>query len=253
MSALASAVYVGRVTHSRRGPRHRFAYPLHMFYLDLDEVPGLARGPFRIGTFGWLSYCRDDYFGDRRVPLKQAVLDRVEAELGVRPDGPVRLLTQVRSFGYVFNPVSFYYCYGADGVTLEAVLAEITNTPWRERHAYVLPTVEGQVRSDFEKQFHVSPFFGMTQRYHWYLSRPAEDLAVTMVNTEGGKAEFSATLGLKRRDFTTRAVWRVALAQPLMAWAVHVRIYIQAFRLWRKQARYFEHPAQAVAAGRRKA
>jgi DUF1365 family protein len=254
MTSFASAIYEGRVTHSRRGPvRHRFGYPLHMFYVDLDELRHLPRGPFRIGRFGWLSFLRDDYFGDARTPLQTAVRDRVAAELGFRPAGPVRLLTQVRSFGYVFNPVSFYYCFAADGHTLEAVVAEITNTPWLERHAYVLRAKEGVVRAEFSKTFHVSPFFGMSQRYRWHLSTPGDDLAVAMVSTEGGQAAFSATLALRRRAFSRRTVWRVALTQPLMAWAVHLRIYVQAFRLWRKQTPYVEHPARAVEAGRRKA
>lgn len=224
-----------------------------MLYLDLDEVEQWPRGPFRTGRFGWLSYCRSDYFGAREVPLKTAVLDLVEARLGTRPAGPVRLLTQVRCFGYVFNPVSLYYCFDASGDHLRAIVAEITNTPWQERHAYVLPAEDGVVRSSFAKVFHVSPFFGLAQQYHWHLSTPGANLAVAMVNKEEGRPVFSATLALRRRPFAGTALWRAALTQPLMAWRVHLGIYIQAYRLWRKRTPYVDHPAKAVAAGRRKA
>jgi uncharacterized protein len=250
MTAAASAIYEGTLTHVRRGPtRHRFGYRLHMFYLDLDEVDrGLGTPVLRTGRFGVLSFCRADYLGDPGTPLKTAVLDRVEAQLGRRPSGPVRLLTHVRSFGYVFNPVSFYYCFAADGVTLEATVAEITNTPWKERHAYVLPASEGEVRAAFAKAFHVSPFFDMAQRYRWLLTTPGERLVVTMINEEGGRDVFSATLALARRPLTTPGIGAIALRQPLMAWRVHLGIYAQAFRLWRKKTPAFEHPETRAAA-----
>jgi DUF1365 family protein len=249
----ASAIYEGRVTHARRGPaRHQFSYPIHMFYLDLDELDRLPRGLFRVGLFGVLSFCRADYLGPADVPLKTAVLDRVQSRLGHRPSGPVRVLTQVRNAGYVFNPVSFYYCFGADGRTLEAVVAEITNTPWKERHAYVLPARDNVVRSDFAKDFHVSPFFAMAQQYRWHLTAPDQALTVAMVNEEAGQPVFSATLTLDRHPFSTASLWRAVVRQPLMAWRVHLGIYIQAYRLWRKRTPYFEHPARAAAAGRRR-
>ena len=245
-----SAIFRGKVTHVRRGPaRHLFSYPLHMLYLDLDEIDReLPVGMLRRGRFGWLSFHRGDYLGDPRVPLRQAVLDVVEAQLGFRPAGPVRLLAQIRYLGYVFNPVSFYYCFGADEVTLEAIVAEITNTPWQERHAYVLPAENGQVRGDFQKVFHVSPFFSMRQRYRWLLTTPGDRLAVTMVNEEQGQNVFSATLALERHALNPVNLWWVACRQPLMAWRVHLAIYIQAWKLRRKRTPYFEHPAAVTPA-----
>ena len=245
-----SAIYEGKVTHVRRGPvRHLFAYAIHMMYLDLDEIDrSLPVGVLRRGKFGWLSFFRGDYLGDAAVPLKQAVLDVVEARLGIRPAGPVRLLTQVRNLGYVFNPVSFYYCFAADQVTLNAVVAEITNTPWKERHAYVLPAQNGQVRGSFQKVFHVSPFFGLSQRYRWLLTTPGDRLAVTMVNEEEGRDVFSATLALTRRELSPSRLRRLLCRQPLMAWRVHLGIYMQAWRLRRKGTPYFEHPVAPPAA-----
>ena len=246
----SSAIFRGKVTHVRRGPaRHRFSYPLHMLYLDLDEIDrALPVGLLRRGRFGWLSFCRADYLGRREAPLKQAVLDLVQARLGIRPAGPVRLLTQVRCLGYVFNPVSFYYCFAADEVTLEAIVAEITNTPWKERHAYVLGAEHGQVRGASQKVFHVSPFFSIRQRYRWLLTTPGERLAVTMVNEEDGRDVFSATLALERHQLSPANLRRVVFRQPLMAWRVHLAIYIQAWSLRRKRTPHFEHPAAATPA-----
>jgi hypothetical protein len=245
VSPAASAIYEGTLTHVRRGPaRHRFSYRVHMLYLDLDEVErGLPAPILRSGRFGVFSLWRPDYLGSPQVPLKTAVLDLVEARLGRRPDGPVRVLTQVRSFGYVFNPVTFYYCFAADGVTLQATVAEITNTPWKERHAYVLPARDGEVRAAFPKAFHISPFFAMSQRYRWLLMTPGQSLTVTMVNEEDGRDVFSAVLSLDRRPMTRLRLAALALRQPVMAWRVHLGIYIQAYRLWRKRTPYFDHPA----------
>lgn len=265
MTTLASALYEGKLTHTRRGPtRHRFAMRLHMFYLDLDEIEdgggALPLSLLRRGRFGWLSFCRRDYLGNAARPLKSEVLDLVEARLGRRPTGPVRVLTQVRWLGYVFNPVSFYYCFGADGTTLEAMVAEITNTPWQERHAYVLPAADAGacpessrgVRASFPKAFHVSPFFDMDQRYRWVLTTPAEDLVVTMVNQEGGQDVFSATLALDRRPLTAATLWNISLRQPFMSWRVHLGIYIHALFLRLKGTPYVAHPSTRAAADLRR-
>jgi DUF1365 family protein len=254
VSHRASAIYTGRVTHARRGPaRHVFSYRLKMLYLDLDEIDRLLPcGILRHGRFGWLSFCRADYLGPIDQPLKRAVLDLVQARLGIRPAGPVRLLTQVRCFGYVFNPVTFYYCFAADGSTLQSIVAEITNTPWQERHAYVLPAAGHDVRAVFQKSFHVSPFFEMAQRYRWLLTTPGEHLAVSMVKERDGRDVFSASLALERRPLTAAALVGAAVRYPLMAWRVHLGIYVQAFMLWRKGTPYFEHPDRRDASGERR-
>jgi DUF1365 family protein len=238
VTARASAIYRGTVSHARRVPRaHAFAYRIYMLYLDLDELPGLSvRG-----------YRREDFLGDPSRDLAGEVRDRVEAALGFRPEGPVRLLTHVRSLGYTFNPVSFYYCFDRDGERLRAVVAEITNTPWGERHAYVLPAGPDGVTSSFAKAFHVSPFFPMDQSYDWRLGVPGDALDVEMVNRQGGSEVFRARLSLRRRALSPSALRRAALAQPLMAWKVHAAIYWQALRLWLKGTPFHVHPAKRAA------
>ena len=94
-----------------------------------------------------MRFRRSDYLGDPAVPLADAVRALVAERLGSAPQGPIRLLTHLRTFGHCFNPVSFYYCFAADGERLEAIVAEVTNTPWGERHAYVLPRGDADAAS----------------------------------------------------------------------------------------------------------
>ena len=249
-----SAVYEGTVSHARLGERaHGFAYRIYLLYLDLDELPSLlgGAGPLREGAFGLLSFRRGDHLsgsGD----LAAAARDHAEATLGFRPAGPVRLLTTVRSLGYVFNPVSFYYCFGADGRTLEAVVAEVSNTPWNERHVYAVRAGPVGVEAELAKRFHVSPFFGMEQRYRWRLDIPGERLTVEMASEEGGREVFRARLALRRRPWSAASLWRAALRQPLMSWKVHAAIYWQALRLWLKGVPVHLHPATRAAQAARR-
>ena len=222
-----------------------FEHELYMLYLDLDELGTLELTPLLgVEAFGLLSFRRRDYFGDSQRPLKAAVLDEVERVLGERPRGPVRLLTQVRSLGVAFNPVSFYYCFGEDGVTLRAVLAEITNTPWGERHAYVVAAGAGGAGGEFAKRFHVSPFLPMDQAYAWRFSLPGSALAVEMQNHERGSETFRARLALSRRPLTRRSLCVVALTRPFMSLTILAWIYGHALRLWLGGAPVFPHPKQ---------
>lgn len=252
MTARASAIYSGCLEHHRRSPRpHRFSYRHRLFYLDLDEMDGLldASWLWRRGAFWPVSFHRADYLGDRAVPLKRAVLDLVETRLGRRPEGPVRMLTHLRTFGYAFNPVTFYYCYAADGTTLEALAAEITNTPWNERHAYVIDADRNGAFAAFEKVFHVSPFFGMDQSYRWAFTLPGETLTVSMVNVEQGREVFSASLKMRRRPLTRASLASLIVRQPLAPLGVIGAIYWQALRLRLKGTPYFEHPSRTDARG----
>lgn len=185
---LASAVYEGVVRHRRHVPTpHAFHYRIAQLYLDLDELDTLF-APYRawsIDRRNLAEFRRSDYLGDPDTPLADAVRDRAADVLGRRPEGPIRLLTHLRYFGHIFNPVSFYYCHAADGTTLDCIVAEITNTPWRERHAYVLPIAEGERHGRvwhwrFAKRFHVSPFMAMAREYDWRFTAPGDDLHVHM-------------------------------------------------------------------------
>jgi len=200
----ASCIYEGTVRHRRTHPRRQFQHSLALFYIDLDELPTLLDGRFVNPRPGLVRFRRRDYLGPTTVPLK----DAVEAHTGRRPAGPIRLLTQLRSLGHCFNPVSFYYCLDAAGEKVETVLAEVTNTPWGERHAYLLPGG----RAELDKALHVSPFMGMDHRYSVNAGTPGEDLGIHIASRRHGELTFDARLSLRRRDLTRAAAARCSLA-----------------------------------------
>ncbi len=242
-----SCVYQGTVRHRRRAPlRHAFRYRLFMLYLDLDELPEAFTGRWlwsaRHPAPAW--FRRADYLGDPAVPLAVAVRDLVAARTDRRPAGPIRLLTHLRYWGYRQNPVSFYYCFAAAGEGLEAVVAEVTNTPWGERHAYVVP-VDGPARvhrAVLDKVFHVSPFMPMDQRYAWSFTTPGERLHFHMQSRRGGEPVFDATLSLIRSPLSGPVLARCLARHPWMTAAVVAGIYWQALRLWLRRAPFHPHP-----------
>lgn len=248
-----SAIYEGRVRHRRFTPvKHEFQYRLFMMYLDLDELPRVFRGHPLWSNEGWslARFRRRDHLkchapADR--PLAEAVRDLVEARTGVRPAGPIRLLTHCEYFRHRFNPVSFYFCFDAAGAQVETIIAEINNTPWREQHCYVL-SAKGSAgsptrpRFEFDKDFHISPFMDMKHDYVWRFTPPDEQLAIHMENFKSGERYFDATLSLRRRDITRWSLTRVLMRFPLMTAHVLAAIYWQAFRLWLKRCPSFPHP-----------
>ena len=249
---LASAIYRGTVHHRRFEPtEHRFSYRLFLLYLDLDELDRVFAGRWlwSIERPNLASFRRADYLGDPDRPLRDAVLDRVAASGAARPAGPVRMLTHVRYFGYCFNPVTFYYCFDATGSTVEAVVAEITNTPWGERHAYVVARQPGDdggvLEAEFQKDFHVSPFFGMDHVYRWRFTEPGASLGVAMENRRLDRRVFDATLGLRRQPLTGRALAGALVRHPFMTGKVIAAIYWQALRLKLKRVPVHPHPRSA--------
>lgn len=241
-----SAVYFGAVRHRRRdGVRHAFRVPACFLYLDVDEIERAFAGRWWWSTrrFAPMRFVRSDYFGSPDRPLGDAVRDAVAARIGVRPDGAVRVLTTLRTFGYSFNPVSFYWCFDREERVV-AVLAEITNIPWRERHHYVVaaPRDRGALRARFAKAFHVSPFQPMEQDYAWAFSPPGERLAVHMQNAANGRTVFDATFVARRRPWSTGSLLRAAVRHPLAAIAIAARIHVEALRLWWKGAPFHVHP-----------
>jgi hypothetical protein len=245
-----SALYTGRLSHRRHRPvTHAFSYGLTLCWLDLSELAEVFRGRWFWSTSRTAParFMRADYFGDPAIPLDTAIRDYVAQETGSRPAGPIRMLAQLRNFGFCFNPVSFYYCYDADDAQVEAIVAEITNTPWNERHAYVLrpkaPAPGGDaLRFGLAKSFHVSPFMPMDIDYDWRFTQPGETLGVHMVNLHGGHRLFDASLALHRREMTGPGLAAALARQPLGSLAAVVRIYWQALRLWSKRTPFHAHP-----------
>jgi DUF1365 family protein len=246
-----SCIYRGTVRHRRFEPvHHAFRYPLFMMYLDLAELPTVFDGYLlwsaRRPAPAW--FRRADYLGDRDVPLDVAVRDAVERETGRRPSGPIRLLTQLRYLGYIMNPVSFYYCFAAND-EVEVIVAEVNNTPWDERHAYVLGSDRdlgsGRIkRFRLQKQFHVSPFMGMDQRYDWRFSAPKERLVVHMENHIATGKLFDATLVMRREELSGRSLSAALASHPWMTARVVSAIYWQALMLYLKRVPFHTHPAK---------
>jgi uncharacterized protein len=272
----ASAVYEGWVRHRRFEPvEHEFSYRLFLMYLDLDELPEVL-DPYPLWSArrpALARFRREDFMGDPARPPTECARDAVEAETGARPAGPVRLLAGLRYLGHSFNPVSFYYCFDSDAMRVEAVVADVENIPWGERHAYVLARGrrEGPVLSDeLDKSLHVSPLMGMDQIYAFRADEPGERLAVHIESrpqaggaTGGARREpreapgmarsasgetraaksFDATLSLRRRELSRPLMAKLLARYPAMSLQVVAKIYAQSLRLKLKGARYFPHPA----------
>jgi DUF1365 family protein len=269
-SAPTSCLYDGWVRHRRfMGVEHELRTHFFTAYLDLDELPELFDHSHLWSARGRAiaAFRREDHFGDPARPLAEEVRKLVEARSGATPAGPIRLLTNLRYFGHCFNPVSFYYCFAPDGERVEAVVAEVTNTPWGERHAYVLEPAADRpagavLRGRFAKEFHVSPFMGMDHTYSWAMTEPGEQLVVHIESaftgaTEDPQAEdaagrlaFDATLSLRRRELSPATMLRLLARHPMITLRSQRQIYTHGLRLKLKGARYFPNPSGAPLIGR---
>ncbi|MGI8429044.1 MAG: DUF1365 domain-containing protein [Solirubrobacteraceae bacterium] len=241
----ASCLYEGTISHRRVHPRQQFSHRLTLAYVDLEELPELLGGRLVAPGPGLLRFRRRDYLGEHGGPLPDAVRDTVEEQLGDRPAGPIRVLTQLRSLGHCFNPVSFYYCFDAAGERVQALVAEVTNTPWGERHAYALRAGDDASRvltAEFDKALHVSPFMGMDHRYQARATTPAATLSVQIESRRAAATVFDATLALRRRELTrTSAAWMSA-RYPLASIRVLALIYAHAVGLKLSGAPLHRHP-----------
>ena len=236
---MRSALYTGTVMHARHSPHdHVFRYPVYMTLLDLDELPELDR---TLRGFGWNRRAATSFHDADHIDIR-ATLPEHGVELG--EGGRIEVLTNLRVLGYVFNPVSFWWCRHADG-SLACIVAEVNNT-FGERLPYVLlPAPDGEgARHRFEtdKRLHVSPFMPMDQSYTWWFSEPGENLSVRMDVHEQGMHDFHATLNVRRLPLTARSLRAVLVRYPLMPAKVIGLIHWQALRLLLKRTPFFRKP-----------
>lgn len=246
ITAPRSRIYRGTLRHRRFIPKaHAFSYQVWMAWLDLDELPTLfdnvpgfsARGP------ALARFRREDYLGPTDRPLRTAVREELIRQLGSAPDGKIYVLTQLRTFGSVFNPVSMYYAYDHVG-RLSAVLGEVTNMPWKERTCYVcrVDTARHSHHASFEKVMHVSPFNPMEMTYHWKFNPPGETLYLHMENWQDSKRHFDATLTLEAAPATRKVLLTTLARQPFMSLKTVAGIHFEALRLWLKRIPVYNHP-----------
>lgn len=250
-----SAIYSGKVWHQRLSPKaHAFQYSVFMMYLDLAELDQVFSGSMLWSTrrFSPVRFKRADFLGDAKHSLDDTVRERVELATGTRPCGPIRLLANIRYWGFIINPISCYYCFDASGTRLETMLIDVTNTPWNECQQYVLScdsSVEEQ-KISFAKKMHVSPFMPMDMEYQWCGSAPNERLEFIlssfMACSKSGDMNkvFSAGVNLQREEISSSALNLILLRYPLMTLKVFVGIYWQALKLWLKGLKVFAHPAK---------
>lgn len=242
---IASALYEGNVAHKRFKPTaHRLDYRVFSMLLDLGELATLDKSLrlFSLNRFNLFCFFERDH-GDGQGNLRDWVGRQLErADIDLR-GGTIRLLCYPRILGYVFNPLSVYYCHGEEG-DLRAVLYEVSNT-FGERHCYLIPVQgpgDGVVSQSCEKNFYVSPFIAVQGKYAFKLAAPGETVALTIDQSDDHGRVLTASFTGRRSAFTDRALARVFARYPLMTVKVIAGIHWEAFRLWRKRTPMFQRP-----------
>lgn len=257
-NSLNSAIYSGQVRHRRFSPKpHNFVYQVFMVYLDLQELDAVfaqsrwwSREKFNIAQFK-----RSDFFDKKpEGSLYDAIADWLERENGRRPDGPIRMLANLRYFGFIINPITCYYCFDKRGQVLQTIVLEVTNTPWGERCQYILNVADSTKASTtqksqqakqaigFDKKMHVSPFQPMNLEYYWVGKTPDKDLLVHIDVQQDKESVFDATMTLKRQSMCKNTMNSVLWRYPLMTTKVVIGIYWEAVKLFVKRIPFHSVP-----------
>ncbi len=243
---MASGLYVGQVMHRRMRPRaHRLKYRIFMMLLDLDEIDGLAAQSWLFSRNGFnLLGFHDRDFGDRSgTPLRPQIEGHLcDAGLG-EATASIRLLTMPRVLGYVFNPISVYFCHRADG-SLGAMLYEVSNT-FGERHSYLIPVkgeTDGQIRQHCSKALHVSPFISMDVSYDFRIGPPGEGVTIAIAEHDAAGLLLTASFVGRREPFGDVALLRAFVTHPLLTIKVVGGIHWEALRLWIKGVPLTDRP-----------
>ena len=241
------AIYQGTIAHTRFSPKsHKFMYKTNMLYLDLDELQDAF-----VGKLFWsynkpnlASFYRSDFYGAKKVTIKKSIQSLLLKKINLNLKGKVFLLTTIRYFGLVFNPVSFYYCFD-ESSNIQAIVSHITNTPWNEKYAYVHDCRNKSSMSkkfEFDKDFHVSPFMPMNINYSWVFSPPKDFLFISMDSYHKDKLAFNATLKMTKKAWSNFMLNKILFLSLPMSIKSTVLIYFNALILFIKRTRFFPHP-----------
>lgn len=247
---MKSCIYEGHIYHKRFAPAHHaFNYSLFLMYLDLGELPDL----FKSFLF-WSAdrpalarFARKDHLGDPSEPLDLSVRRLVRQKTGKMPEGPIRLLTHLKYFGYGFNPVSFYYVFDKSETAVETIICEVNNTPWNEQFCYILPVSENSGSAEKlifsqKKAFHVSPFMDLDMLYNWSFNVPGDLIKIGMENYKNNECLFQSALTLHKKEISSKNLMIMLFLYPFMTAKVIVSIYFEALRLYFKRIPVFDHP-----------
>jgi len=239
---MESAIYQGKVFHQRFRPtQHKFDYDIYLFWLKLSEIESLSHTlrHFSIGKRGWLSFHRDDYYGEPSLPLDEAIRQKMTAlNQSEKLDGEVFFFGQLRTFGIYFSPVNFYFLRSPEHNRFTHMLAEVSNTPWNERHYYL---VDMETQEDTEKAFHVSPFNPLDMTYKWTIRQPDAHFNLVMACHRKEK-DFTAGLNMKRISLDNTNLRIMLRRIPSMTIKTVVGIYWQALKLFIKRTPIYDHP-----------
>ncbi|WP_232305564.1 DUF1365 domain-containing protein [Gilvimarinus polysaccharolyticus] len=255
-----SGIYHGWVRHRRFSPRkNSFLYRVFMMYLDINEIDAvLAQSRFwSKSRWAPAQFRRKDFFGDPSLSLDTAIRNEILEKTQQHHTGPIRVLTNLRYFGYIINPITTYYCFN-EQQQLQFIVAQVTSTPWDERISYVLSCDPNSERPrklkqrdrvnkfTFNKGMHVSPFNPMDMQYHWRSNVPGERLLIDLRCSIEKQDVMDATLSLKREPISTHELNRVIWRYPWMTIKVVGAIYWQALKLWLKGSPFHNQPTQAA-------
>tara|TARA_R110002124_G_scaffold100107_2_gene246563 strand:+ start:7782 stop:8603 length:822 start_codon:yes stop_codon:yes gene_type:complete len=246
-----SALYDGKVMHARLKPMgHRFQYRVYALLLDLDQLPLAAKSPiFSHNRFNLLSFFDRDHGARDGTPLRNYV-DGVMLAAGELPPCRIELLCYPRVFGWVFDPLSVYYCYDASD-HLSALIYEVRNT-FGENHTYVAPvrageSQNGHIRQQRNKRFYVSPFIDMDMTYRFRLNRPDTALTLRILVGDAEGPLLAATFSGSRRALTTGNLLRAFVQVPFQSLKIVGGIHWEALKLWVKGARFHRRPRRPKA------